>query len=85
MSNVEYIKNPVFMSENGSRIDCIVKFDSVPIELPFLADANDIEPHGRAIHAAILAGEAGEIEPYVPPSEPVQKPVIEGLGGPVVV
>ena len=67
MSKVEYIKNPIYVTEEGSRIDCVVKFDTVGVELPFTADAYDVEEHGRAIHAAILAGEAGEIGPYMPP------------------
>lgn len=38
--------------------------------IPFTAAANDIEEHGRAVHAAILSGDAGEIAPYEPPPPP---------------
>jgi len=36
------------------RIDCEIEH---PVFgwIPFTADANDVEPHGRAIHAAALA------------------------------
>jgi hypothetical protein len=80
MSKVEYIKNPVYVTEDGSAVDCIVKFDTVGVELPFTADLYDVEEHGRAIHAAILAGEAGEIGPYVPPASVERL----GDGGPAV-
>lgn len=37
--------------------------------IPFTAVPDDSEQHGRAIHARALAGDAGDIAPYVPPSE----------------
>ena len=66
MSEVEYIKNPVYASEDGKVIDCIVKFSTVAVELPFTASANDIEPHGVAIYESILANSAGPIGVYAP-------------------
>ena len=65
-SNVEYIKNPVYASEDGLHIDCMVKFSTVDVELPFTASKNDVEPHGVAIYYSILAGDAGPIGAYVP-------------------
>jgi hypothetical protein len=81
MSIVESIHSPIYVDNTGTRIDCMVKFDTVPVELPFTADANDVEEHGRAIHAALVAGEYGPIAAYVPPSAP---PVIEQVGPNVV-
>lgn len=77
MSIVESIRNPVYVSEDGSRIDCLVKFDSFPNELPFTADANDCDDSSasKAIHASLLAGVAGPIAPYVPP--PPKPPVVK--------
>ena len=69
-SNVEYIKNPVYATEDGLHINCMVKFSTVDVDLPFTASKNDIEPHGVAIYDAIVAGAAGPIGEYVPPPAP---------------
>lgn len=37
--------------------------------VPFTASQTDSMEHGRAIHAAALAGELGEVAAYVAPSE----------------
>jgi len=73
MSNVEAIHSPVYVDDTGTRIDCMVKFDTVPVEVPFTADANDVEEHGRAIYAALVAGEYGPIAAYVPPPPPPEQ------------
>jgi hypothetical protein len=70
--NVESIHSPVYIDNTGNRIDCMVKFETLPMEVPFTADANDVEEHGRTIYAALIAGEYGPIAPYVPP--PAQVP-----------
>ena len=36
--------------------------------IPFHATPNDSEPHGRELYANAIAGEYGEIAPYVPPT-----------------
>ena len=68
MSNVEYVKDPVYDDETGERIDCIVKFDTVPNELPFTAYEFDVEPHGREIWKQCSDGVWGPVAPYVPPA-----------------
>ena len=73
MSNVEAIHSPIYSNETGTRIDCMVKFDTVPVEVPFTADTNDVEEHGRAIYAALVAGEYGPIAAYVPPPLPPEQ------------
>jgi len=73
MSIVETVRSPIFVDETGTRIDCMVKFDTVPIEVPFTADANDVEEHGRAIYSALVAGEYGPIAAYVPPPPPPEQ------------
>jgi hypothetical protein len=49
-------------------IDCEITTSQFGDEvLPFTANLNDCEPHGRAIFADIVAGFYGEIAGYVPP------------------
>jgi len=59
------IRNPIFTAD--SRIDCEIKH-VVYGWIPFTADPNDVEQHGRDIYAAALAmGPA----PYVAPPDHV--------------
>lgn len=81
MSTVESITDPVFVDDTNTRIDCMVKFDTLPMAVPFTADANDVEDHGRAIYAALVAGDYGPIAPYV---APVPEPVVEQPGPKVI-
>ena len=66
----EYAKNPVWVNEQHTMIDLIVKFKHLNSEVPFTADFNDCEAHGRDIFALAANGEFGEIAPFVPPPEP---------------
>ncbi len=80
---VESLKNPQWMNAEHTLIDAVVKFDRFPYEIPFTANQNDIEEHGRALFAAIQSGEYGEIAAYIPPPEPVpltleQQPTVDG-------
>jgi hypothetical protein len=62
------LQNPVWSNAEHTRIDCIITTSQFGDEaLPFTADSNDVEPHGRAIFAQIVAGEFGPIGEYVPP------------------
>ena len=74
MSKVEKISSPHFSSEDQLNIDCMVKFDTLPMEVPFTASVNDSESHGREIYARIMSGTYGDILPYVPPII-VERPV----------
>jgi len=76
MSVVESIHSPIYLADG--RIDCMVKFDTLDFEVPFTADPNDVEQHGRDIHAALLAGYYGPIAGYTPP------PTIEQVGPNVI-
>lgn len=80
MSNVEYVKDPIYADETSERIDCLVKFDTVPTELPFTAYEFDVEPHGREIWQQCKDGVWGPVAPYVPPTVPTN----EVSGGPSV-
>jgi hypothetical protein len=71
------LKNPVWANAEQTLIDCVIttsQFGDEP--LPFTADKNDVEPHGRAIFAALAAGEYGDIAPYQPPSEQIPVDVV---------
>lgn len=67
------IKNPAFSNAEGTAIDVtMIRTDFGAI--PFTATENDTEETGREIYAAAMAGEYGEIAPYVviiPPMEEV--------------
>lgn len=52
------------------NIDLVVQFPWVEGEVPFSASPVDSEEYGRALHAAALAGDFGEIAPYVEPQPP---------------
>ena len=43
--------------------------------VPFLADPNDIEPHGRDIYRRAIEGEFGAVAEYVEPVVPVVIPI----------
>ena len=45
---------------------CLVKFDCQDNYVTFLATADDIEPHGRAIYAACESGQLGDAPHYFP-------------------
>lgn len=78
MSIVENITDPIFVSEDKTQIDCMVKFNTVAVSIPFTARSNDCENHGREIYAAILAGQYGTIAAYtVPPELPKPKEIIQ--------
>lgn len=72
------LSNPRWADEAHTMIDCVITTSQFGEEsLPFTASANDVEEHGRAIFADIVAGNYGSIAEYLPPPEPVQ-PVVEG-------
>jgi len=62
------LKNPVWSNSEHTRIDCIITTSQFgDEELPFTASPDDVEPHGRALFARIVAGEFGPIGEYVAP------------------
>ena len=69
---------PCWANAEHTLIDCEITTSQFGDEvLPFTASPNDVEPHGRAIYADIVAGKYGPIAEYVPPPKPVQ-PVVDG-------
>ena len=72
------LTNPRWINAEQTIIDCEITTSQFGDEiLPFTASATDVEAHGRAIFADIVAGKYGPIAEYVPPPEPVQ-PTVEG-------
>ena len=65
MFNIEYAHSPVFINEDGSCIFMMVKFFEFNEELPFNETTYDPHDHGRELHTRALAGEFGNIAPYV--------------------
>lgn len=52
------------------RIDIDIQIDGMAGYIPFTADPNDPEPHGRELFTLAVAGEFGPIAAYVPPPAP---------------
>jgi hypothetical protein len=77
-ANLTSLSNPIWSNAEKTRIDCQITTSQFGAEiLPFTADQFDVETHGRAIFADIVAGTYGPIAEYVPVPEPVQ-PTVDG-------
>ena len=64
--------SPVWANAEHTAINCLITTSQFGTEiLPFTANQNDVEAHGRAIFADIVAGAYGAIGEYVPPPKPV--------------
>jgi len=78
LATLTSVSNPRWINAEHTRIDCEITTSQFGSEvLPFTADPNDVEPHGRAIFADIVAGHYGPIAEYVAPPDLVQ-PTVEG-------
>jgi hypothetical protein len=62
---IESVTNPSWANEEHTLITCTVKFGHFDDAMPFTAGPNDVEAHGRAIYADLIAGRYGEIAEYV--------------------
>lgn len=61
--------NPVWANEEHTLIDCIITTSQFGDEqLPFTADKNDVEQHGREMFSALVSGNYGPIAEYVKPA-----------------
>jgi hypothetical protein len=77
-SELTSIKNPVWIDAAHTAVNCEITTSQFGDEvLPFTASPNDVEPHGRAIFASIIAGDYGPIEEYIDPSKQDQ-PIVDG-------
>jgi hypothetical protein len=77
-STLQTVSNPRWANAEQTAIDCEITTSQFGDEvLPFTASPNDVEPHGRAIFASIIAGDYGPIEEYIDPSKQDQ-PIVDG-------
>jgi hypothetical protein len=71
--NYSSVTNQKWANAESTLIDCVVTFDHIGEPVPFTANPNDTEAHGREIFERAAAGEFGEVAAYVPPPEPVKE------------
>ena len=70
-STLTSLKNPRWANADQTIIDCEITTSQFGDEvLPFTASQEDVEAHGRAIFADIVAGAYGDIAQYLPPPAP---------------
>lgn len=66
-SQLTSIANPRWANAERTMIDCEITTSQLGNEvLPFTANQDDCEAHGRAIFADLVAGKYGEIGAYTP-------------------
>jgi len=67
MLTIENARDPKFINQSNTEIDLIVKFVELEDELPFTARPVDSEPYCVELFNNAIAGEYGNIAPYIPP------------------
>ena len=68
-TKITSLKNPQWGDSENTFINCEITLEAYGDEvLPFTATDSDPEEHGRALFAALVVGQYGEIAPYSPPS-----------------
>ena len=70
MFTLQYAKDPIYNSEDGQQILLTVKWEEFNEEMPFGATSYDPEPHGVDLFNRAVAGEFGEVAPFVAPIIP---------------
>jgi hypothetical protein len=68
-----YALNPMWANRSKTLIMLTVRFDHIQMDLPFTANQNDVEQHGRDIFARAVNGEFGEIAPFQPEVPTIEK------------
>ncbi|MDF1599365.1 hypothetical protein PZ895_06180 [Mesorhizobium sp. YIM 152430] len=66
------VRSPQWADAAHTVIDCFVKFEQLKVEVPFTANPNDVESHGREIFARCAAGDFGQVAPYAPKPAPAE-------------
>jgi hypothetical protein len=74
---IETASNPCWNDANKTSIQLTVKFTEFEEILPFTATPNDSMPYGVELYNRAVAGEFGEVAPYVAPPE-VTQPTTQG-------
>lgn len=71
MFTLQYAKDPKWNNDSGHEIFVIVKWEEFAEEMPFTATNYEWDtPHGKDVFIRAVAGEFGEIAPYVPFTPP---------------
>jgi hypothetical protein len=70
MFTLKYAKDPVWNNEEGTNIHLTVKWEEFNEEMPFGATSYDPEPWGVDLFNRAVAGEFGEVAPFVAPIIP---------------
>lgn len=65
------VKNPTWADADKTAIVCEVTFEHIGEPVPFTANPDDSEEHGREIFARCVAGEYGSVAACVQPVEEV--------------
>ena len=66
------VVNPIWADAEHTLIDCQITTSKFGSELlPFTANANDTEEHGRVLFAELVNGQHGVIAEYIPPSNEI--------------
>jgi hypothetical protein len=66
--NIKYANNLKWANQEHTSIDLIARFEEINEDLPFTANFNDSEEHGRDVFARAKAGEFGVIDEWTPPT-----------------
>lgn len=70
MFTLEYAKNPIWNNEEHTFIILTVKWEEFVEEMPFGASPRDPEAWGVDLYNRAVAGEFGEVAPFVKPIIP---------------
>jgi hypothetical protein len=71
MFTLQYAKDPIQNNAEGTAIMLTVKWEEFQEEMPFGATSYDSEPWGVDLFNRAVAGEFGEVAPFVEPIKPV--------------
>ena len=76
MLTFEHAHSPAYGDAEHKTVFVYAKFAEFSEELPFLATDFDCMDYGRDIHARAIAGEFGEVAPFVPSD--ISQPTVQG-------
>jgi hypothetical protein len=59
-----YAKDPKWANRSQTIINLVVRFEEIDEDLPFSANPNDVEAHGKDIFVRAKAGEFGQVADF---------------------
>lgn len=68
-----YAKDPIWANRSKTLINLTVRFEEINEDLPFTANPNDSEAHGRDLFSRALAGEFGIISDFTAASPSIEQ------------